>query len=86
MAREVEIQNTNTDTGLNINGRCPVFTGTIAAFQFNVGGRLVKGDANDRLLRQHAVQRDLVNGRAVQVKGAQRDGFVYATRITRSGK
>jgi len=80
VAREVKIQNTNTETGLNINGDISLFSGTISAFQFNVGGRLVKGDANTEFFGNSAFA-DLANGKRVEVKGSQRDGFVYATRI-----
>ena len=80
LARSIDIQNTNTTIGVNLNGTVSAFTGTAAAFQFQVDGRLVKGDAltefygNSRFL-------DLVNGGKVEVKGSQRDGFVYAQRI-----
>jgi len=80
LARTIDIQNTNTAIGVNLNGTVSNFTGTAAAFQFEVDGRLVKGDAlteffgNSRFL-------DLANGARAEVKGAQRDGFVYAQRI-----
>jgi len=80
VAREVKIQNTNTETGLNINGDVSLFSGTIAAFQFNVGSRLVKGDANTEFFGNSAFN-ELANGKRVEVKGSQRDGFVYATRM-----
>ena len=80
VAREVKIQNTNTETGLNINGDVSLFSGTIAAFQFNVGSRLVKGDANTEFFGNSAFS-ELANGKRVEVKGSQRDGFVYATRM-----
>ena len=56
------------------------FPGTIAAFQFTVDGRLVKGDATTEFFGNSAFS-DLVNGARVEVKGSQRDGFVYATRM-----
>ena len=80
VAREVKIQNTNTETGLNINGDVSLFTGTSAAFQFNVGTRVIKGDANTEFFGNSAFA-DLANGKRVEVKGSQRDGYVYATRI-----
>jgi len=80
VAREVKIQNTNTETGLNINGDVSLFTGTIAAFQFNIGTRVIKGDANTEFFGNSAFS-DLANGKRVEVKGSQRDGFVYATRM-----
>ena len=80
VAREVKIQNTNTETGLNINGDVSLFTGTLAAFQFNIGTRVIKGDANTEFFGNSAFG-DLANGKRVEVKGSQRDGFVYATRM-----
>lgn len=80
VAREVKIQNTNTETGLNINGDVTLFTGTISTFQFNIGSRVVKGDANTEFFGNSAFA-DLANGKRVEVKGSQRDGFVYATRM-----
>lgn len=80
VAREVKIQNTNTETGLNINGDVSLFAGTSAAFQFNIGSRVIKGDANTEFFGNSAFA-DLANGKRVEVKGSQRDGFVYATRV-----
>ena len=80
LARSIDIQNTNTAIGVNLNGTVSNLTGTLAAFEFVVNGRLVKGDAateffgNSRFL-------DLVNGGRAEVKGVQRDAFVYAQRI-----
>ena len=37
LATFVDIQNTNTDVGFNVNGNVSAFTGTISAFQFMVG-------------------------------------------------
>jgi hypothetical protein len=80
LAREVKIQNTNTSTGLNVNGVVSGFTGTATAFQFTVNGTLVKGDTATEFFGNSQFN-ELVNGVTVTVKGAQRDGFVYATRI-----
>lgn len=80
LASTVDIQNTNTSTGLNINGIVSGFSGTQAAFQFTVDGRLVKGDATTEFFGNSQFS-DLVNGARVEVKGAQRDAFVFATRI-----
>jgi hypothetical protein len=80
VAREVKIQNTNTETGLNINGDISLFSGTRADFQFNVGSRVVKGDANTEFFGNSSFA-DLANGKRVEVKGSQRDGFVYASRM-----
>ena len=80
LAKIVMIQNTNTGGGLNLNGIVSNFSGTQSAFQFNVDGRLVKGDAATVFFGNSAFS-DLVNGARVEVKGAQRDGYVYAQRI-----
>ena len=79
-AREVKVQNTNTGTGLNLNGTISAFSGTPSAFQFTVNGQLVKGDAATEFFGNSQFL-ELVDGARVEVKGSQRDGFVYATRI-----
>jgi hypothetical protein len=79
-AREVKIQNTNTSTGLNLNGVISAFSGTPSAFQFTVNGQLVKGDAATEFYGNSQFL-ELVDGARVEVKGSQRDGFVYATRL-----
>jgi hypothetical protein len=84
-ASSVNIQNTNTSTGLNINGIVAAFSGTRAAFQFTVDGQLVKGDSLTELYGNTQFS-ELVNGARVEVKGSQRDAFVYATRLHVSGK
>jgi hypothetical protein len=80
VAREVKIQNTNTSTGLNLNGVVSGFTGTRSAFQFTVNGQLIKGDAATEFFGNSDFL-ELVDGARVEVKGSQRDGHVYATRI-----
>jgi hypothetical protein len=80
LASTVDIQNTNTSTGLNVNGIVAGFSGTQAAFQFTVDGRLVKGDATTVFFGNSQFS-DLANGARVEVQGSQRDAFVFATRI-----
>ena len=80
LATSVNIQNTNTDIGTNLNGTVSEFTGSSAAFQFKVDGQLVKGDAATAFFG-NSVFADLANGKKVEVKGSLRDGYVYATRI-----
>lgn len=80
LASSVDIQNTNTSIGVEINGVIANFSGTASAFQFEVDGRLVKGDAATEFFG-NSLFTDLANGRTVQVKGSQRDGFVYAVRL-----
>lgn len=84
LASSIDIQNTNTDVGLNVNGVISGFTGTSSAFQFTVNGRLVKGDGATEFFGNSAFA-DLADGRTVEVKGSQRDGFVYAVRLHVSG-
>lgn len=84
-ASSVNIQNTNTSAGLNINGTISGFTGTRAAFQFTVDGRLVKGDTATELFG-NTLFSEVVNGARVDVKGSQRDAYVYATRLHVIGK
>jgi hypothetical protein len=79
-ARSIEIQNTNVDLPVNVNGTVDAFAGTASAFSFTVDGRLVKGDAVTEFFGGSAFS-DLANAVRVEVKGLQRDGFVYATRI-----
>jgi hypothetical protein len=80
LARLVNIQNTNTDVGLNLNGVISGFSGTPADFQFTVNGTLVKGDSQTVFFGNTQFL-ELVDGATVVVKGSQRSGFVYATRI-----
>jgi hypothetical protein len=80
LAREVKIQNTNTGTGLNLNGVISGFSGTPAAFEFTVNGQLVKGDTGTVFFGNSEFAQ-LVDGAIVEVKGSQRSGFVYAVRI-----
>lgn len=80
LASLIEIQNVITTIPVNVNGVVSVKTGTSAAFEFTVDGRLVKGDGNSEFFGG-SVYADLVNGARVEVKGQQRDGFVYAERI-----
>jgi len=80
LARTIDIQNANVDIGVNVNGIVSNLTGTQAAFEFQVDGRLVKGDALTSFTGNSAYA-DLANGARVEVKGSQRDGFVYAKSV-----
>jgi hypothetical protein len=80
MARTVEIQNTDAEIGVNVNGMVANLLVTLPTFQFTVDGQLVKGDAQTEFFGNSQFS-DLANGARVEVKGTQRDGFVYATRI-----
>jgi Domain of unknown function (DUF5666) len=76
----VDIQNVNTDIPVEINGTVQNFSGTVSAFQFDIDGRLIKGDATTEFFG-NSVFADLADGVRAEVKGQQADGFVQATRI-----
>jgi len=84
VATFIEVQNTDTGLPVTLNGLVERLTGTAAAFEFMVNGRLVRGDAATAFFgdgdRADSFA-SLANGRRVEVKGQQRDGFVYAVRI-----
>jgi hypothetical protein len=80
----VELQNSNTSVPVEVNGAIDTLAGSASAFQFKIGSRLVKGDANTTFFGdgdKPDTFTDLKEGSRVEVKGEQRDGFVYATRI-----
>jgi uncharacterized protein DUF5666 len=79
-ARTIEIQNTNVDIPINVNGIVSLLVITAPTFQFQVNGQLVKGDALTDFTGNSQMS-DLANGARVEVKGAQRDGFVYASQV-----
>jgi hypothetical protein len=79
-ARSIAMQNTNVDLPVIVNGTVQALSGTASAFLFTVDGRLIKGDAATEFFGG-SVFANLANGARVEVKGLQRDGFVYATRI-----
>lgn len=80
LAREVNIQNTSTSTGLNLNGVISGFKGTASGFEFTVNGQLVKGDAATEFFGNSQFAQ-LINGAVVEVKGSQRSGYIYAVRL-----
>jgi hypothetical protein len=87
-ASVVELQNSNTSLPVNVNGIIDSLTGTAAAFQFKIGSRLVKGDALTTFFGDGDKPDSfatLKEGSRVEVKGEQRDDFVYATRIHING-
>ncbi len=88
LARVIEIQNTQTDLPVNLNGIVQNLTGSELAFQFTIDGRTVTGDAQTEFFgdgNRTASFADLKNGVRVEVKGQYRqDGStatVYAVRI-----
>ena len=87
-ASVVELQNSNTSLPVNVNGTLDSLTGTASAFQFKIGSRLVKGDAQTTFFGDGSTPdtfTSLKEGSRVEVKGEQRDDFVYAVRIHING-
>jgi len=82
VASLIEIQNTQTDTPVNVNGIVQGLTGSELAFQFTIDGRLIKGDHQTQFdSGVSPTFADLKNGARVEVKGQQQDGAIYAVRI-----
>ncbi len=80
----VELQNSQVDVPVPVNGVVDGLTGTAAAFQFKIGSVVIKGDSSTGFFGDGDTPdtfADLKNGVRVEVKGQQRDGYVYATRI-----
>jgi hypothetical protein len=61
-------------------GRTPRPGWPASAFSFTIDGRLIRGDAAMEFFGNSAFG-DLADGVRAEVKGQQRDGFVYAVRI-----
>jgi hypothetical protein len=80
LASSINIQNTNTDLQIPINGIVQSFTGSLASFQFTIDGRLIRGDANTEFFGGSSFA-NLANDVRAEVKGEQRNDFVYAVRI-----
>jgi hypothetical protein len=84
----VELQNSNVTIPVEVNGVTDTVTGTASAFQFKIGSTVVKGDGSTAFFGdgdKPDTFSDLKDGVRVEVKGQQRDGFVYATRIHING-
>jgi hypothetical protein len=79
LASTIEVQNTNGDIQVNVNGTVQALQGTASAFQFTVDGRLVKGDTATAFTK--GAFASLHNGSRVEVKGQQQNGYVYAKTI-----
>jgi hypothetical protein len=83
-ATVVELQNSNTTLPVNVNGAIDSVTGTASAFQFKIGSRVVKGDAQTTFFGDGDAPdsfSSLKEGTRVEVKGEQRDDYIYAVRI-----
>lgn len=87
-ASRVELQNSNATLPVNVNGTIDTVTGTAGAFQFNIGSRRIRGDAQTAFFgdgdRPDSFA-SLKDGSRVEVKGEQRDDFIYAVRIHING-
>ncbi len=81
LASTIEVQNTNGDIQVTVNGTVQGVQGTASAFEFTVDGRLVKGDSATVFSGKNGSFANLKDGVRVEVKGQQRDGFVYARSI-----
>jgi hypothetical protein len=84
LASLIEIQSTNTAVPVEVNGIVDTLTGNASSFQFKIGSRVVKGDGTTQFFgdgNRGTTFSALANGARVEVKGEQRDGFVFATRI-----
>lgn len=78
----VRIQNTNTWIPVEVNGVIDSLSGSAAMFQFKIGSRLIKGDDLTTFFGNSAQSFSLLkDGVRVEVKGQQRDGYIYAERI-----
>ena len=83
-ATTVEMQNSNVTVPVEVNGVIDSVSGTASAFQFKIGSRVIKGDNLTGFFGdgdKPDTFSNLKDGVRVEVKGQQRDGFVYATRI-----
>lgn len=80
VASKVMIQNTNATLPISVNGTVQGFAGIASGFSFTVDGTLVKGDLTTTFKGNSAFA-DLANGKRVEVKGVQGNGFLTATSI-----
>src|SRR5690349_15427642 len=79
-AGKAAILTSPTPVPVNVNGVAVDFSGGAASFAFRVGATIVRGDAFTIFFGESALD-DLHNNVYVNVKGVQRDGFVYAERL-----
>lgn len=84
LASSIDIQSTNTAVPVEVNGAIDTLTGNASSFQFKIGSRVIKGDGTTQFFGdgdRGATFGALANGARVEVKGEQRDGFIFATRV-----
>jgi len=86
-AAKIEMQNSNTAIPVEVNGVIDTVTGDASSFQFKIGSRVVRGDSTTSFSGSSGATgfTMLKDGVRVEVKGEQRDGFVFATRIHING-
>ena len=91
-ADSILIQNTNTWIPVNVNGIVESLNEPPLAadmdFSFQIGSRVIQGDDATKFYGEDDVPltlADLKDGQRVEVKGEQRDSFVYAVRIHING-
>lgn len=82
-ASVIRIQNTTTWIPVNVNGVIDSLAGTATLFEFKIGSRLIKGDTLTVFFGSGRAQSfsTLKDGVRVEVKGQQRDGYIYAERL-----
>lgn len=88
VASAIAIQNTNTDIQVPWNGIVESLKGTASAFEFVIGSKTIKGDSNTGFFGdgdRSDTFASLKDGKRVEVKGQQRDGYLYAVRIHING-
>lgn len=80
LAKIIDIQNTNVDIQVPINGIIENFTGTASAFQFEINDRLIKGDNLTEFFGNSDFS-DIADGKRAEVKGLLKEAYVYADRM-----
>jgi hypothetical protein len=86
-ATTILVQNMNTSIPVNLQGTVSGLTGSAAAFEMTVDGRLVKGTSATEFKGGKSPSfSELANGDKVHVNGAQQNGFVAAEAVTLQGK
>jgi uncharacterized protein DUF5666 len=84
MAVSVQMQNSNVAVPVEAHGVIDSLTGIAASFTFNIGSRAIRGDITTTFAGEGKSAEGFANlksGVRVEVKGQQRDGFIFATRI-----
>ena len=92
VAASILIQNTNVAIPVNVNGIVELLNKSTPPpdfmFTFKIGSREIRGDADTKFYGNNDVPLmldSLIDGARVEVKGEQRNNFVYAVRIHING-